>query len=238
MFTKNQIIAFATVAAASLSVSAAPTYGYGSSSLEIAAVEANRAKEPNHPANASGNKATVHDGFHKNGAGATHATVKYSKANGDHVTTLHIGKDGSRVSGNQGSPKHAAGTSAPPNSPARRSLEARAFGNKKFVTPTAGSSRASKIKQSHQIAAVEANRAKEPNHPANASGNKATVHDGFHKNGAGATHATVKYSKANGDHVTTLHIAKDGSRVSGNQGSPKHAAGTSAPAEHPQARVR
>ncbi|KAJ3515939.1 hypothetical protein NLJ89_g1432 [Agrocybe chaxingu] len=253
MFTKTQFIAATVVLASTLSANAAPTLGQEGSleasrrirkgragkvrqAHEIAAVEHHKASEPHHHAVAHGNTAHVHDTFHSTHGGPDHATVKYSNPQGHHVTTLHIAKDGTRLQGGAHPPTHHSGHHAPPNSPKRRSLEAsgRTHGNGGWITPAPGKGRAGKIRQAHEIAAVEHHKASEPHHHAVAHGNKAHVLDTFHSTHGGPDHVTVKYSNAHGHHVSTLHIAKDGTRLQGDAHPPAHHSGTHAPPNSPR----
>ncbi|CAA7263357.1 unnamed protein product [Cyclocybe aegerita] len=114
------------------------------------------------------------------------------------------------------------------------SLERRTHGNGGWITPAPGKGRAGKIRQAHEIAAVENHKASEPHHHAVAHGNKAHVHDTFHSTHGGPDHATVKYSNAHGHHVSTLHIAKDGTRLQGDAHPPSHHSGTHAPPNSPR----
>jgi len=226
---------------------------------EVLAVEKHKQTEPGHHAVTPGNTAHVHDTFHQNN-GPNHATVKYKNPQGDHVTTLHLAKDGTRLQGGQEPPKHRGGGSPPPNSPAssksgsprsgsptgKRDLEGlfelfgRADKNQGppygsdggWIHPAPGKGRDGKARQTSEVLAVDKHKQTEPGHHAVAPGNTAHVHDTFHQNN-GPNHATVKYKNPQGDHVTTLHIAKDGTRLQGGQELPKHRGGGSPPPNSP-----
>ncbi|KAF8961355.1 hypothetical protein BDZ97DRAFT_1828872 [Flammula alnicola] len=112
----------------------------------------------------------------------------------------------------------------------------RTHGNGEWISPSPGKNRAAKVRQSHEIAAVEHHKSQEPGHPAVAHGNTAHVHDSFHSTHGGPSHATVNYNNPQGQHVTTLHIAKDGTRLQGDAQPPHHNSGTHAPPNSPKHR--
>ncbi|KAF9461101.1 hypothetical protein BDZ94DRAFT_1264604 [Collybia nuda] len=212
---------------------------------QILAVEQHRNNEPHHPAVAPGNTAQVHDHFHSTNGGATHATVNYNNPSGQHVTTLHIAPDGTRLQGDAQQPPHHQGTSPPHNSPhgspkhRREYLEARMFGGKGgWIEPSKGKGRDGKARQTHEVLAVDKHKQNEPGHHAVAPGNTAHVHDTFHSTQGGADHATVKYKDPNGNHVSTLHISSDGTRLHGTAQQPPHRSGTSPPPNSPAHRRR
>jgi len=120
-------------------------------------------------------------------------------------------------------------------------LEARTPGSKDegpyganggWINPLPGSKRPSKIRQTSEVLAVGKHKENEPGHHAVAPGNTAHVHDSFHKNN-GPNHATVEYKTPEGHHATTLHIAKDGTRLAHNQEPPTHRGGASPPPNSP-----